>query len=409
MDVAQFIKPETVSLRSITHPAHLRILEQNYEFNLISPNKLLDKYVGKQVRLVNVDRKTAFSEREATLLSNHQGPTFEMDGQVDVGHPGQIVLPELPKDLISKPSLVWLLDNDGTDHEVEVTYLTKGMRWRADYVIKLAVDDSHIDLEGWVTLDNNSGAQFTDAQLKVVGGDVNVVTAASGAGGIQDLYSRDMLQVVDVVCTMTEEAFADYHLYSLPRRTTLKQKESKQVSLLASTGIDVQKVYEYRGHGEFYSVLMPSQEEESIDVFLKFDNKKENQLGMPLPAGIMRVYKQDGDGSLQFAGEDEIEHTAKDEEVRLKLGKAFDVIGERIQTDFRSLSDSVTETAFEIKLRNHKAEDVEVDIVEAIPGQWEILESSIPHQKKDACTAIFPVSVPKDGEVRVTYRVLVKW
>ncbi len=407
MDVAEKILPETVSLKSLNEPGKLKILEQNYEYDLMSPSKLMEKYVGKDVRLINLSTEMNFQEVNARLLSVNESPVYQVGKDIYLGHPGSVVLPQIPEELIAQPSLLWLLNNDGTDHELEATYLTGGVSWKADYVVTLNKDENAIGIEGWVTLDNQSGAAYQNAQLKLVAGEVNIVP--------QMLARREKAKAMDVamampaMAEMREETFAEYHLYSLARRTTIKQNQSKQVSLLSGQGIAVKKIYEYRGNEGFYSQPMPRVTAEKVGVFLSFWNKQENQLGMPLPSGIMRVYQEDRDGMLQFSGEDRIKHTPKDEELRLRLGNAFDLVGERTQTDYKRIADNVHQSEFEIVLRNHKETAVTIDVVEPITGDWDILKSSLPFEKKDAQTAIFHVPVPKDGEVRVTYRVQVKY
>jgi len=403
-DVSQQIKPETVSLKSLTDPDALRIIEQNYEFDLISPSKMMEKYVGKDVRLVNFSTEMGFSEKEARLLSVNQGPIYQVGGEIYLGHPGTVVLPEIPANLIAKPSLIWLLKNEGADHDIEVSYLTHGLLWQADYVLTLNNAENLIDLEGWVTLTNQSGAQYTHAMLKVVAGEVNIVQPQMMRGG--GLGGRAIQ--ADRVAPMREETFAEYHLYTLPRRTTIKQNESKQVSLLTASGIRGEKVYEFRGNESFYFSRMPPQPEQNVEVFLKFQNEEQNQLGVPLPAGVMRVYQEDQDSMLQFAGEDRIEHTPKDEEVRLKLGNAFDVVGERTQTDWDRVAEHVFESEYKIELRNHKEQNIEVNIVEPMTRDWAIISSSHDYVKRDARTALFKVKVPADGETVVTYRVRIR-
>ena len=209
---------------------------------------------------------------------------------------------------------------------------------------------------------------------------------------------------------MRQEAFGEYHLYTLPHRTTINQNQSKQVSLLTAAAVKANKIYEYRGQEQFYyQPVPPNPTPDHVPVYLKFSNKEENQLGMPLPGGVMRVYQEDSEGMLQFSGEDRVEHTPKDEEVRIKLGTAFDVVAERKQTDFQKIADTVTESAYEIKIRNHKTSDIVVDVVEPFNNDWEILQASHKYVKKDAHTAAFAVPVSKDGETVITYRVRVKW
>jgi len=407
MDVAEKIKPETVSLKSISAPGALAILEQNYAYDLMSPAKLMEKYVGKQVRLVNLSTEVSFSQVDAELLSVNDGPIYKVGRDIYLGHPGQVVLPEIPENLIAKPTLIWLLQNSGTDHQIEVTYLTGGIEWRADYVVTMDKAETKMDLEGWVTLNNQSGAQYSNAQMKVVAGEVNIVQEAKPM--MLDRKAGVAAKAMAAPAPMREETFAEYHLYTLPRRTTIKQNESKQVSLLTAIAIPVTKVYEYRGNEGFYSQPIPPQKEEKVGVYLKFENKEQNHLGIPLPGGVMRVYQEDKEGMLQFAGEDRIKHTPKDEEVRLRLGNAFDVVGERIQTDFQRISDRVFEASFEIKLRNHKENNITVDVVEPMPDDWTILEKSHDFVKKDARTAIFSVPVPVNGETVIKYRVRVKY
>jgi len=406
MDVAAQIMPETVSLKSISNPGDLQILEQNYEYDLMSQASLMEKYVGKGVRLVNKSNDLSFVEESATLLSNNEGPIYKIGEDIYLGHPGSVVLPEIPDELIAKPSLIWLLNNAGTDHEVEVTYLTNGVSWKADYVATLSKDEKTLNLEGWVTLTNESGTQYTNAQLKLVAGDVNMVqppmpVMAKARGGME-------MMAMDAAAPMQQEAFGEYHLYTLPRRTTIKQNQSKQVSLLRADGAAVTKVYEFRGQGHYYTQPTPSQPEH-IGVTLKLKNEEANKLGMPLPAGIMRVYQEDSTGMLQFTGEDQVKHTPKDEEVSLRLGNAFDVMGERTQTEFNIVGTNVHQSSYKIVLRNHKDTAVTVDVIETIPGDWKIVESSHPHVKKDAQTAVFTIPVPVDGEVELTYQAQIRF
>jgi hypothetical protein len=402
-DVAQQIKPETVSLRSLSAPGSLQILEQNYAYDLMSPQKMMEKYVGKSVRLVNFSTEIGFTEKEATLLSVNDGPIYQIGKEIYLGHPGQVVLPEIPANLIAKPSLIWVLQNSGTDHDIEVTYLTNGIQWQADYVLTLNTAENQMNVEGWVTLKNESGTQYANATMKVVAGELNIVQPQPVA---EQFAGRAKGMVALEQAPMREETFAEYHLYTLPRRTTIKENESKQVSLLTASEVGVQKEYEYRGWERPF--VPPSDQEdqgESVDVYLKFMNEEPNHLGMPLPAGTMRIYQQDSDGTYQFVGEDRIKHTPKDEKVRLKIGKAFDVLAKRTQTDFQQISTNVTESEFKIEVKNHKKQEIKIDIVEPAQGQWRVLSNSHEFRKKDAFTIVFPVTVPAEGETIVTYRI----
>lgn len=404
-DVAEQIKPETVSLRSTADPGSIRILEQNYEYDLMNPQKLMEKYVGRQVRLVNFHDQLGFDEVRAKLLSVNNGPVYEVDGEIYLGHPGNVVLPEIPANLIAKPSLVWAVENDVQSQTVEATYLTNGMTWRADYVLTLSEDDSQFDIDGWVTMNNQTGATYVNAKLKLVAGDVNLVQdrLLGGKEGYE-VMAMEMDAAMPV-----EESFAEYHLYTIPRRTTIKQNQSKQVMLLTADGVKSSKKYEFRGQTHWYFQQMPPMLEQRVGVFIEFENEAENALGIPLPGGIMRIYQQDSEGALQFAGEDRIQHTPKDETVTLRMGDAFDIIGERIQTDFQIIGSDVYETAFKITLRNHKDTDVIVDVVEPMPADWRVISETTEHVKKDAFTAIWSLPVQADGETVLEYRVRVRY
>jgi len=404
-DVAAQIRPETVSLRALGG-GHLRVVEQNYEYDLLSPQKLMEKYVGKNVRLVNFHKDLGFQSVDAELLSLNQGPVYKVGNEIFLGHPGNVVLPEVPANLIARPSLIWQLDSSGGDQRIEASYLTNGISWQADYVLTLAKDDASLNLDGWVTLSNQSGAGYEGVQIKLVAGDVNRVREE----GRMILDQEVMLRSADAAAPMPrEEAFAEFHLYALPRRTTLKENQTKQVALLAAEAVKSAKKYEYRGQEYFYSQPVPPMIGEHVGVFLEFCNEEDNALGIPLPAGTMRIYQEDSDGMLQFAGEDRIEHTPKDETVRLHMGNAFDVIGERVQTNYEVIAGNVHESEFKITLRNHKEQDIVVDVVEPMPGDWRILSSSMPFEKRDARTAVFSVPVKADGEATVTYHVRVRY
>lgn len=404
-DVAAQIRPETVSLRSLSG-GELRVVEQNYEYDLMSPEKLMEKYVGKKVRLVNFHKDLGFQSVDAVLLSLNNGAVYRIGDQIYLGHPGNVVLPEVPANLIAKPSLIWQVDATGGEQRIEASYLTNGVSWAADYVITLARDDKSLDLDGWVTLNNGSGAAYADAQIKLVAGDVNRVV--EDRLGREEYYALRALAYADSSMPQ-QEAFAEFHLYTLPRRTTLKENQSKQVALLAAEGVKSAKKYEYRGQLHFYSQPMPPMLGEHIGVFLEFQNEKENALGIPLPGGVMRVYQEDSEGMLQFAGEDRIEHTPKDEKVTLRMGNAFDVIGERVQTNYEVIASNVHESQFKITLRNHKEQDIVVDVVEPMPSDWRILSSSMEFEKRDAQTAVFSVPVKANGEATVTYHVRVRY
>jgi hypothetical protein len=409
MDVASQIIPASVHIKSIIDSGSLLVLEQNYEYDLLNPQKLLDKYVGKDVKLYY---KNPYTEREeilnATLLSNNGGPIFKIGNEITFGHPGRIIFPGVPENLISKPTLVWLLDNSlSSAQKVEASYLTNGINWRADYVLTLNEKDDRADLSGWVTIDNKSGATYQNAKLKLVAGDVNRV---------RDEYEyRDkMLRVAEAAAKAApqfkEEEFFEYHIYTLQRPSTIKDNQTKQISLITAGDIPVKKELVYYGAKYYYySQYGEAVSNQKVGVFVEIENKKEHNLGIPLPKGIVRVYKHDSEGSLQFVGEDRIDHTPKDEKVRVKLGDAFDVVGSRKQTEWKKIASDTYEAAFELSLRNHKEENVTVKVIEPIPGDWIMLNSSHEYAKTEAFTAEFAIPVPKDKEVKLTYRVRMRF
>ncbi len=406
MDVASHIMPVTVHAKSLNYPDDFSILEQNYEYDLMNANKLLDKYVGKKIKLIVwnefQDRKEVV---EATLLSNNNGQIYKINDEIFLGHPGIKVLPELPENLIAKPTLTWAYDNKSkAGHNLEVSYLTNNISWKADYVVVLNKDDTSADISGWVTLDNKSGATYKNARLKLIAGDVHRVKER-----FEDRrWPIEAQMAMGKAPQFEEKAFFEYHIYDLQRRTTIKDKQTKQISLLEATGAEVQKellVYGIKSY--FIRPYRGQTPKQKVNVYVKFKNTKDNNLGMPLPAGIMRLYKRDDEESLQFIGEDRIDHTPKDEEVRLKIGEAFDVVAERIQTDYKQITTRLHESEWEITLRNHKEEEVTVGIVEPLYGNWMVISNSHPYKKEDAFTIRFDIDVPKDKEVKVKYRIRV--
>mgnify|MGYP005838299145 CR=1 FL=1 len=406
-DVAAHIKPTTVLVKSMNQPDKFNVLEQNYEYDLISAARLLDKYVGKRVKIVDwnkyQDRKQTV---DAELLSNNDGPVYRIDGEIYLGHPGFQVLPKLPENLIAKPTLMWLFQNKGNQsHDIEVSYLTENISWRADYVVVVGADDRSADLSGWVSVENNSGATYSNAKLKLVAGDVHRV---EDKPSYPEQKERRMYATQAPVPQFEEKSFFEYHIYDLQRPSTLKDKQTKQIRLLDVYGIKIHKellVYGIQSHyAMHYREEKPRQ---PVSICVTFKNSQDNRLGMPLPQGIMRLYKVDDGGCLQFIGEDRVKHTPRDEDVRLKIGNAFDVVAERTQTDFKQLTSRSFESRWEIVIRNHKDQDVSVGVIEPLYSQWQILEKSHPFKKLDAHTVRFDIQVPKNEEVKISYRVRV--
>jgi hypothetical protein len=405
MDVASHIQPPTVHVRSLNQPSGFTVLEQNYEYDLMNARKLLDKYVGRNIKIVDWNRQQDRKEVvEATLLSNNEDPIYKINDEIYLGHPGYRVLPRIPENLIAKPTLMWIYASQGKDaHQLEVSYLTSNLGWRADYVMVLNKNDTASDLSGWVTVDNKSGAAYKDARLKLVAGEVHRVEKDRA-----EEVPQMAVMKAERVPQFEEKPFFEYHIYDLQRKTTLKDNQTKQISLLEARNAGVQKdllVYGMKSY--FTRKFMERTPRQPVSVYIRFKNSKENNLGQPLPAGVVRLYKQDQDGSQQFVGEDRIQHVPRDEEVRLKIGEAFDVVAERIQTDYRQVSTRLHESEWEITLRNHKQEPVKVGIVEPLFGNWKVIANTHPFTKSDAFTIRFDVPVPKDEEVKVRYRVQV--
>jgi len=405
MGVASQVIPESVQIQSINAPDKLRVLEQNYEYDLLSPDKLLEKYVGKTIKIVDynpyVDRQRLV---EAKVLSANDGAVLQIGDEITFDYGGRMVFPEVPENLIAEPTLVWLLDNSlkGKSHTIEASYLTGGISWKADYVLTLNADDTAGDLGGWVTIDNQSGAEYRDAKLKLVAGDVARVEEPEVMyeSGVMDFVSKRAAP------QFQEQEFFEYHIYTLDRPSTVKQNQTKQISLLSADDIGIKKEFVFNGSSHYYRGKYGEVEQNTkIGVFVEFKNSKENKLGMPIPKGTVRMYKRDHEDSLQFIGEDTVDHTPKDEKVRLHVGDAFDIVGSRVQTDWDKKFFSTYEAAFAVTIKNHKDEDVEVRVVEPIPGDWKILNSSHKYEKTEAHTAEFLLNIPANGETKLTYRV----
>jgi hypothetical protein len=411
MDIAAQVNPATVHIVSLTTPKDLNVLEQNYEYDLLSPQKLLQKYVGKEltlVRLVTENNSTKEVPVKATLLALNEGPVWKVGNEIITGMAtDRYVFPDLPENLYSKPTLIWLLDNARAGEQtVEASYMTNQVNWNADYVLTIRSEQKGADLNGWVTVINNSGTAFRNAQLQLVAGEVHRVTEAPAA----PVRAMAMRAAPTAGAQFVQEPISEYHLYTLERRTNLQDKETKQISLLGATGLSFDKVFEVDGQGYYYhNAQRPGQPiKEPVQVHIKFKNSEENSLGMPLPAGTVRVYQGDSKGRVQFIGEDHIGHTPKDETLDLHIGNAFDVVSERKQTDFKTYGQAF-EFAFEISLRNHKPEPITVVVNEPLGGDWTMLDSNYKYEKTAAFAARFTVPVAANAESVLKYRVRVQW
>jgi hypothetical protein len=412
MDIAATVNPATVHFRSLTEPSRVSVLEQNYEYDLLEPDKLLRKYVGRDVTLVRSrqeDGSTIQEEVTARLLSYNNAPVWRIGNEIVTGmHADHIRFPELPETLFSRPTLIWTVENEGAArHRVEASYLAGKLAWNADYVLTVARDDKAADVNGWVTLSNNSGTAFRNAKLQLVAGDLNRVRQAMNK---MVAMEADMARAA-AAPPMAQESFSDYHLYTLGRKTSINNSQTKQVSMLEGSGVPIQKRYIVEGQHMYYrNPGHPgSPIKDVVQVFYQFKNEEKGGLGMPMPAGTVRVYQEDSKGAVQFVGEDRINHTPKDETLNIKIGNAFDVVCERKQTDFEKISSGVYEVGYEITLRNHKAVPVTVEVNEPVGGTWRMLQSSHEHTRTAAWAAQFHVPVPVDGETVLKYRVRVTY
>ncbi|MCZ6493809.1 MAG: DUF4139 domain-containing protein [Planctomycetota bacterium] len=424
-DVAQFIDPTTVSFVDLTDPDGTEVLEQNFEFDLINTQKLYEKYIDREVGLeVTQDGETTVVTGKVLavrggmfILQTPQGLEFLPQGS------GRIKLPPLPLEgLVTKPTLVWKLDAEqGGEHEIRTTYQTSGITWRADYNLMLNADDTQADLAAWVTVMNLSGRAYQNARLKLIAGDVQRVQPEYGFL----LYSgTETLGRAGRAAGFQEKAFFEYHLYTLPRRTDILSNTTQQITLFPTArDVSVEKVLVYfglsAGAGWGFSPNprtdrnLGTQSNPKVDVYVRFQNEEDNNLGMPLPRGKVRVYKRDeADETLEFVGEDLIDHTPKNEKVLIRVGQAFDIVGERTQTNFTidTQAHLITES-FQIQIRNHKEQQIKVIIKENLYRwvNWQITEASDEHEKIDARTIHFEVNVPPDGEKTVIYTVKYTW
>ncbi len=416
-DVAAAIDPTTVNFMSLTAPNTVVVREQNYQYDVMDPDTVLSKSVGKEVIFrqymegrTNEIHGTLLNSPSVTVVDTNgnaqerrQGLVVQTDRGVILNPSGEVELAKLPPGLVSKPSLLWKLETDKAgEHKTEISYQTKGLNWRCDYVAISNEDDSAADLASWVTLDNQSGASYQNAALKLMAGDVHKV---------QDnmMYARGdmaMSEAAPMQKQFSEKAFAEYHLYSLAGTTDVLNNETKQLSLFNAANVPTRKLFIYEpNQAQVYGGYSPAGNPQKVNVKIEVDNSEKNNLGMAMPKGKVRVYKRDQDGALQFIGEDLIDHTPRDEKVRLYIGDAFDVVGERKQLNHEQASDRVQRDTYEISLRNHKDKKITLTSVEHSYGDWKIKSSSHKYLKKDAQTFEFEVEVPARGEVKINYEI----
>lgn len=444
-DITGHLEPDSVFLRSLEDGRRLRILEQNYRNDPISEQLLLSLYEGKTIDFLTPEKTTVqgkiirsgfvphstmtygqrYYQAQAAYLQQGAGqPVIEVNGKLQFTLPGQPLFPALADDTVLKPTLSWELETDKPGKaNAELSYVTGGMNWEASYNVVAPVKGSELELVGWVTLDNQSGKTFRDAHIKLMAGDVNKIQPPGA------YYANESVMVqgaagIGGAPQVTEKAFDEYHLYTLERPTTLHDRETKQVEFVRAAGVKSKTVYVYDGvkiDPSFRNWTMETirsqdgygtQANPKVWVMQEFKNSTENHLGMPLPKGRVRFYRRDDDGQLEFTGENEIDHTPKDELIRIYTGNAFDLTGERRRLDYKLNSQARwVDESFEIKVRNHKTIPVEVRIVEHLYrwSNWDINKNSDPFKKVDAQTAAFTVEIPPEGEKIVTYQVHYSW
>jgi hypothetical protein len=411
-DVSAQIQPETALLKSISASGSLTLLEQNFDFDLLTPQKLLEKYVGKTVSLIKTNPVTgAETSEQATVLATNNGVVLKVGNRIETGINGRIVYDNVPSNLRDRPTLVTLLNNTGPVKQmVELSYLTSGLGWKADYVAELNPNEDHIDLSGWVTLTNTSGTTYKNAQLQLVAGDVNRIQ-----GQVRPMAkTMRMESMADAAAPMQEESLLEYHLYTLDRPTTIADNQTKQVALLSANNIPAKKELVLTGADYYYQNQFGEiGTKMKVGVFIEFENKESSKLGMPLPKGVLRVYKKDKFNSAQFVGEDNIDHTPKNETVRVKLGDAFDVTADKKQTDFKILQTTkrnrLYESAYELTIKNAKKEKVTVTVQEPINGDWKIISENKTHTKVNSNLAVWHIDIPAEGSTTLTYRAQVKY
>ncbi len=413
MDIAATVNPATVHFRSLSEPDKLGVIEQNYEYDLLEPAKLLHKYVGREVTLVRAYQENGTTKREeikATLLADNNGPVWKIGNDIVTGlYAESYRFPEVPANLYERPTLLMSLENaGGRKHKIEASYLASNLSWNSDYVLTISRDDKAADLDGWVTIANSSGTAFRNARLQLVAGELNRLPAAAARGMMADRVAE--MKAANAA-QFAQENFSEYHLYTLGRRTSVEDKETKQISLLNASGVPVEKLFVVDGQNFYYhNYQNPGTPlKDPVKVYYKFKNEEKSGLGLPMPAGNVRVYQKDSKGNVLFAGEDRIDHTPKDESLTIHIGNAFDVVAERKQTDYKRIADHVWEMEFEITLRNHKDTPIVVEVNEPIGGDWEMLSSTYKYTKTAAWAAQFHVPVEKNGASVLRYRIRARW
>lgn len=411
-DISAQIRSETAILRNLTAPGKSQLLEQNFDFDFLTPKKLLEKYIGKEIKVIRMNPATGIETSEtATVLTTNEGIILQFDNRIETGTPGRLVFPSMPKDLRDKPTLlISLLNSPQGVHDLELSYLTEGLSWRADYVVALNEINHKLDINSFATLTNQSGMTYQNVKLHLVAGDIHRIQPVHHIHQKMMAFSAETADVAQ----LKQESLFEYHLYTLPNPTTLAENQTKQVALMSATNIPFNKEYVLEGADYYYSSRQdPINQRDKVNVFINFRNTGEG-LGIPLPKGVIRVYKKDLQGESQYIGEDHIDHSVSNASIRLRLGNIFDITADKIQTDFQQLAGtmqhgSIFESAYQITLRNSKKEATVVQVREPLPGDWNIISESLPHTKLKAGLVEWKVPVAANNEAKLIYRVRVKY
>ncbi|PYQ44809.1 MAG: hypothetical protein DMG99_02985 [Acidobacteria bacterium] len=435
-DITMHVEPDSVILRDPSGKHSLQVLEQNYRADPVSQMSLLSLYEGRTIDFELPDHSTIKGKvirsgyvRPDYFNPNNYGggaeePIIEVAGQIRFGLPGTPVFPDLTAETILKPRMEWLLATDKAGKfPAEFSYITGGMSWQADYNIVAPEKGDVVDIVGWVTIDNRTGKAFENAHIKLMAGDVNKIQPNAMNGVLARKAAMEM--AAPMAPAVTEKAFDEYHLYTLERATTLRDRETKQVEFIHASGVASKQLYVYDGAKIDFNRYggwnwenirndhsYGTESNPKIWVMREFVNSQANHMGMPLPKGRVRFYRRNDDGQMEFTGENMIDHTPKDETVRIYTGNSFDLTGERRRTNYTvdNKQDAATET-FEIKVRNHKKEPIEIRVVEHLyrGKSWSVAANSDKYMKKDSQTIEFPVTVQPDGEKVITYTARYTW
>jgi hypothetical protein len=398
-DVSGEMDATSAILDDLTAPGSTSVLEQNFDFDLLKPSTLLDKYVGLRVTVVHDKPRAGRPDTEtAVLLSDNEGLVLKYPDRIETGlYDSHIVFPSIPENLRDRPTLVLdLASTAGGTHDLDLSYMTSGLGWHADYVGVVAPDEKHMNVSGLVTLTNSTGTSYPNARLQLVAGNVHVAQPS--------MQTMDTLaRALPAPTAMRQENFFEYHLYTLERPTTVANAQTKQVSLLSAANVPIVKTLELGGSGGYYynaSADLGTKLE--FGVYITFANKG-GDLGVPLPAGTFRLYKNDSSGTSQFLGSDAIDHTPRDQDVRLHLGESFDVTANKKQTDFKGLGACTYESSYQLAISNAKDVEQDVLVVEPIPGTWSIVRENVPHEKSSSATATWHLKIPPRKTTTLEY------